>query len=186
MAVIESILTDVSNFLEVDPNSLRSLNMYREGDKTHYNQVMEYCTLDRCWEQLQGLSKMKERRKEIQAFNQNNRYKKRGMASIPTKFGISYTALFLNQAGALVHIYKDGSVLVSHGGTEMGQGLHTKMLQVASRALNIPISNIFISETSTDKVPNTSSTAASVGSDLNGMAVLVLYNFMRCSFFLLL
>ena len=98
------------------------------------------------------------------------------MALIHTKFGISYTALFLNQGGALVHIYKDGSVLVSHGGTEMGQGLHTKMLQVTSRALNIPISYIFISETSTDKVPNTSSTAASVGSDINGMAVLVLDN----------
>jgi len=173
MAVCESILTDVSAFLGVDPNSLRSLNMYREGDKTHYNQVMEYCTLDRCWDQVQSLSRVDERRKEIQTFNQNNRYKKRGMALVPTKFGISYTALFLNQGGALVHIYKDGSVLVSHGGTEMGQGLHTKMLQVASRALNIPISYIFISETSTDKVPNTSSTAASVGSDINGMAVLV-------------
>ena len=95
------------------------------------------------------------------------------MALIPTKFGIAFTALFLNQAGALVHIYKDGSVLLTHGGTEMGQGLHTKMLQVASRALNIPVEMIFISETSTDKVPNTSPTAASAGSDLNGMAVLV-------------
>ena len=95
------------------------------------------------------------------------------MALIPTKFGIAFTAPFLNQAGALVHIYKDGSVLLTHGGTEMGQGLHTKMLQVASRALNIPVEMIFISETSTDKVPNTSPTAASAGSDLNGMAVLV-------------
>ena len=116
---------------------------------------------------------MDERRKEIENFNRVNRYKKRGMALIPTKFGIAFTALFLNQAGALVHIYKDGSVLLTHGGTEMGQGLHTKMLQVASRALNIPVEMIFISETSTDKVPNTSPTAASAGSDLNGMAVLV-------------
>lgn len=90
----------------------------------------------------------------------------------PVTFGIAFTALFLNQAGALVHVYTDGSVLVSHGGTEMGQGLHTKMIQVASKALDIPYELIHISETSTDKVPNTSATAASAGSDLNGMAVL--------------
>lgn len=91
---------------------------------------------------------------------------------VPTKFGISFTASFMNQAGALVMVYTDGSVLLTHGGTEMGQGLHTKMIQVASRALDIPDSYIHISETSTDKVPNTSPTAASAGSDLNGMAVL--------------
>lgn len=91
---------------------------------------------------------------------------------VPTKFGIAFTALFLNQAGALIHIYSDGSVLLSHGGTEMGQGLHTKMIQCASRALGIPIERIHIAETGTDKVPNTSATAASSGSDLNGMAVL--------------
>lgn len=91
---------------------------------------------------------------------------------VPVKFGIAFTALFLNQAGALVHIYTDGSVLLSHGGTEMGQGLHTKMIQVASRALGVPTERVHIAETSTDKVPNTSATAASSGSDLNGMAVL--------------
>lgn len=91
---------------------------------------------------------------------------------VPVKFGIAFTALFLNQAGALVHIYTDGSVLLSHGGTEMGQGLHTKMIQCASRALGVPTERIHIAETSTDKVPNTSATAASSGSDLNGMAVL--------------
>ena len=90
-------------------------------------------------------------------------------------YGIAFTALFLNQAGALVHIYNDGSVLISHSGVEMGQGLHTKVIQIASEALRIPIHKIHISETGTDKVPNTSATAASVGSDLNGMAVLVSY-----------
>lgn len=88
-------------------------------------------------------------------------------------FGIAFTVLHLNQAGALVHVYNDGSVLLSHGGTEMGQGLHTKMIQVASRVLGIPPSKIYINETATDKVPNTSATAASAGSDLNGMAVMV-------------
>lgn len=101
-----------------------------------------------------------------------HRWRKRGMSVIPTKFGIAFTEKFLNQAGALVLIYMDGSVLLSHGGTEMGQGLHTKMLQVASRTLGVDIAKIHISETSTDKVPNTSATAASAGSDLNGMAVL--------------
>lgn len=91
---------------------------------------------------------------------------------VPTKFGIAFTALFLNQAGALIHAYADGSVLLSHGGTEMGQGLHTKMIQVAARALNIDPDRIHIAETATDRVPNTSATAASAGSDLNGMAVL--------------
>lgn len=91
---------------------------------------------------------------------------------VSTKFGIAFTALFLNQAGALIHIYSDGSVLLSHGGTEMGQGLHTKMIQCASRALEAPIERIHIAETATDKVPNTSATAASSGSDLNGMAVI--------------
>lgn len=92
---------------------------------------------------------------------------------MPSCFGIAFTALFLNQAGALLHVYVDGSVLLSHGGTEMGQGLHTKMIQVASRALGVEASKIHITETATDKVPNTSATAASAGSDLNGMAVLV-------------
>lgn len=91
---------------------------------------------------------------------------------VPTMFGIAFTSLFLNQAGALVHVYTDGSVLVSHGGTEMGQGLHTKMIQVASRVFQISPDHVHIAETGTDKVPNTSATAASSGSDLNGMAVL--------------
>jgi xanthine dehydrogenase/oxidase len=173
MAVVENVMVDVASYLGLDPTAVRSLNLYREGDSTHYNQRLDYCTLDRCWNECQALAALKDRRKEIESFNRLHRFKKRGLAIIPTKFGIAFTALFLNQAGALVHVYKDGSVLLTHGGTEMGQGLHTKMLQVASRALNIPVDLIFISETSTDKVPNTSPTAASAGSDLNGMAVLV-------------
>lgn len=106
-------------------------------------------------------------------FFREHRYKKKGIAVIPTKFGIAFTALFLNQGGALVHVYTDGSVLISHGGAEMGQGLHTKMIQVASRILKTSPDRIHISETATDKVPNTSATAASAGSDLNGMAVMV-------------
>lgn len=112
------------------------------------------------------------RRAEIEEFNKKHKYRKRGISMVPTKFGIAFTALFLNQAGALIHTYADGSVLLSHGGTEMGQGLHTKMIQCAARALNISSDYIHVLETATDRVPNTSATAASSGSDLNGMAVL--------------
>jgi xanthine dehydrogenase/oxidase len=112
-----------------------------------------------------------ERRNAVSEYNKTHKWSKRGMALIPTKFGISFTALFLNQAGALVHVYHDGSVLVAHGGTEMGQGLHTKMTMIAAEALQIPLSDVFISETATNTVANTSSTAASASSDLNGYAV---------------
>lgn len=112
------------------------------------------------------------RRAAIEEFNSKHKWRKRGIAMVPTKFGIAFTVLFLNQAGALIHAYADGSVLLSHGGTEMGQGLHTKMIQVAARTLGISPDYIHILETATDRVPNTSATAASAGSDLNGMAVL--------------
>lgn len=107
----------------------------------------------------------------VDAFNASHRWKKRGLSIIPTKYGISFTALFFNQAGALVHIYQDGSVLLAHGGTEMGQGLHTKMTMVAAQALGVPMEDVHISETATNTVANTSATAASASSDLNGYAI---------------
>uniref|UniRef100_A0A4W6FUE5 Xanthine dehydrogenase/oxidase n=1 Tax=Lates calcarifer TaxID=8187 RepID=A0A4W6FUE5_LATCA len=156
----------VSIFLQV-----RRLNLYMEGDSTPYNQILDQFTLDRCWDECLSRSEYQQRRAAIDLYNRQNRWTKRGLAIVPTKFGISFTAVFLNQAGALVHIYTDGSVLLTHGGTEMGQGLHTKMVQIASRVLGIPYSKIHISETSTNTVPNTSPTAASASSDLNGAAV---------------
>ncbi|XP_030304646.1 xanthine dehydrogenase/oxidase isoform X3 [Calypte anna] len=150
---------------------VRKLNLYNEGDLTHFNQKLEGFTLRRCWDECLSSSSYHARKILIEEFNKQNRWKKRGMCIIPTKFGISFTVPFLNQAGALVHVYTDGSVLLTHGGTEMGQGLHTKMIQVASRSLGIPTSKIHISETSTNTVPNTSPTAASVSADINGMAV---------------
>lgn len=107
----------------------------------------------------------------VDEFNKTHKWKKRGLSLIPTKFGISFTALFMNQAGALVHIYHDGSILVAHGGTEMGQGLHTKMTMVAAEALGVPLEDVLISETATNTVANTSATAASASSDLNGYAI---------------
>jgi len=147
--------------------------MYKEGDLTHYDQPLTNCTLERCWTECKEKSNYYEKRKEVDTFNKENRWKKRGLAIIPNKFNIAFTAMFLNQAGALLHVYRDGSVLLSHGGVEMGQGLHTKMIQVVSRMLKIPDTKIHTSECSTDKVPNTSATAASASSDLNGGAVVV-------------
>ncbi|KAJ4447027.1 hypothetical protein ANN_09015 [Periplaneta americana] len=172
MFFAENMIREIASFLNKDPLEIASLNLYKEGDTTHFNQPLEHCTLKRCWDECLERADYLRRKKEVEEFNRQNRWKKRGLSVVPTKFGISYTLLFLNQSGALVHIYDDGSVLVSHGGTEMGQGLHTKMIQVASRALDISADLIHIAETSTDKVPNTSATAASCGSDLNGMAVM--------------
>uniref|UniRef100_A0A803T4P5 Xanthine dehydrogenase n=1 Tax=Anolis carolinensis TaxID=28377 RepID=A0A803T4P5_ANOCA len=166
MMVAECWMSDVALKCGLPAEEVRKLNLYHEGDLTHFNQKLEGFTLRRCWEECIKNSDYHARRKFIDEFNRQNRWKKRGMAIIPTKFGISFTA------GALVHVYTDGAVLLTHGGTEMGQGLNTKMIQVASRTLGIPTSKIYISETSTNTVPNASPTAASVSADINGMAVL--------------
>ncbi|KAM6945776.1 xanthine dehydrogenase/oxidase [Aplochiton taeniatus] len=171
MMITENWMTDVAMSLGLSGEQVRRMNLYREAETTPYNQVLEQITLDRCWDECLTRSNYHQRRAAIEQHNRKHRWTKRGLAIVPTKFGISFTALFLNQAGALAHIYTDGSVLLTHGGTEMGQGLHTKMVQVASRTLGIPCSKIHISETSTVTVPNTSPTAASASSDLNGAAV---------------
>ncbi|VVC89835.1 unnamed protein product [Leptidea sinapis] len=168
----ESMITDIAYKLGRNPDDIRKLNLYAENCVTHYKQVLKHCTLQRCWDECVEKSNMVQRKVDVENFNKQHRWRKRGISIVPTKFGIAFTEKFLNQAGALVIIYMDGSVLVSHGGTEMGQGLHTKMIQVTSRALGVEMSKIHISETATDRVPNTSATAASAGSDLNGMAVL--------------
>ncbi|XP_008323589.1 xanthine dehydrogenase/oxidase [Cynoglossus semilaevis] len=171
MLVAENWINDVALSLGKYSEEVRRLNLYKEGESTPYNQILDHVNLDRCWDECLSRSGYQERRAAVTLYNRQNRWTKRGLAMVPTKFGISFTAAFLNQAGALVHIYTDGSVLLTHGGTEMGQGLHTKMVQVAARILGIPCSKIHISETSTNTVPNTSPTAASASSDLNGAAV---------------
>ncbi|XP_053315311.1 xanthine dehydrogenase/oxidase [Spea bombifrons] len=171
MLVAECWINDIAQTCGLPADHVRKLNLYKEGDLTHFNQRLEQFTLPRCWDECLRNANYHKRRLSVEEFNRQNRWKKRGIAIIPTKFGISFTLTQLNQAGALIHIYTDGSVLLTHGGTEMGQGLHTKMIQVASKALGIPPSKIFISESSTNTVPNASPTAASVSSDLNGMAI---------------
>ncbi|XP_045109509.1 xanthine dehydrogenase/oxidase-like isoform X2 [Portunus trituberculatus] len=168
----EDIMEHVAQYLHLDPRVVRERNFYKTGDTTHFGQVIERCTLSRCWKDVLDQSDYSTLRANVQKFNSEHTYRKRGVSVVPVMFSIAFTLPWLNQAGALVLVYRDGSVLLSHGGTEMGQGLHTKMIQVASRTLDIPTELIHISETATDKVPNTSPTAASVSSDINGMAVL--------------
>ncbi|XP_051780208.1 xanthine dehydrogenase/oxidase isoform X1 [Erpetoichthys calabaricus] len=171
MITSECWINDVASVCGLPAEEVRRKHMCKEGDITPFNQILNDLTIERCWEECLKNSQYYCLRDQVNEFNRQHRWKKRGLAIIPVKFGISFTVTFLNQAGALVHVYTDGSVLLTHGGTEMGQGLHTKMIQVASKVLKIPVSKIYVSETSTNTVPNTSPTAASVSSDLNGMAV---------------
>lgn len=128
--------------------------------------------MNRCFREVLINSSYESRKIVVEKFNTDNSWRKRGISVVPTVFGLGYVPVHLNQGGALMHVYTDGSVLLSHGGVEIGQGLHTKMIQIASRVLEIPVDCIHIQETATDKVPNGTSTAASTASDLNGMAVL--------------
>ncbi|XP_022094633.1 xanthine dehydrogenase/oxidase-like [Acanthaster planci] len=169
--MIESILHTISIEYGLSPIQIREMNFYKEGDRTYFGQELKNWNLDRCWSECIRKSDFHRRKQDVDEFNRKSRWKKRGIAMTPAKYGIAYTHVPMNQAGALVHVYTDGTVLVTHAGTEMGQGLHTKMIQVASRTLRISPEKIHISETSTNTVPNTSPTAGSTSSDLNGMAV---------------
>ncbi|XP_044044537.1 aldehyde oxidase 6 isoform X2 [Siniperca chuatsi] len=169
--IVENMVNDVAMVLGRPADQIRENNMYKGPSVTHYKFEFSPENMLRCWEECKVKSDYRARRRAVDQFNQQNRWKKRGMSIIPIKYGIAFAESFLNQAAALVHIYKDGSVLVTHGGTEMGQGIHTKMQQVVSRELHIPLSKIYISETSTNTVPNTCPSAASFGTDANGMAV---------------
>ncbi len=172
MLVIEDILSRCAPLLGLKPEDLRSRNFYQPNQATPYGQVVKDTErMPKIWSALLETSQFKQRQLEIAAFNQHNQHLKRGIAITPIKFGISFNFTAYNQAGALVMIYKDGSVLITHGGTEMGQGLHTKMLQVAATALGVPLEMVRLAPTRTDKVPNTSASAASSSADLNGGAV---------------
>ncbi len=173
MLVIEDVLDRIARTLNLPADLVRERNFYREGQATHYGQpVKDAARISAIWTQLKERSNFTARRDAIERDNPRHPHRKRGIAMTPVKFGISFTATAFNQAGALILIYKDGSVQVNHGGTEMGQGLHTKILQIAAEGLGVNPESIRIMPTSTGKIPNTSATAASAGSDLNGAAVL--------------
>lgn len=172
MVVIEEILDRGARQLGLDSHRVRELNFYREGDTTHYGQVVKDASrITTIWEQLKRTSRFEQRREGIAAYNAQSGESKRGLAITPVKFGISFTATLFNQAGALVLVYRDGSVQLNHGGTEMGQGLNTKIREIAARELGVDRSSIRLMPPRTDKIPNTSATAASAGTDLNGAAV---------------
>ncbi|QJQ02165.1 xanthine dehydrogenase molybdopterin binding subunit [Herbaspirillum rubrisubalbicans] len=175
---IEYIIDEIARNLGRDPLEIRRNNFYGPSEEegplarnvTHYGQKVEDNIIHGLVDQLEQSSRYQERRGEIARFNAANAVLKKGLALTPVKFGISFNVPHLNQAGALVHVYTDGSVLVNHGGTEMGQGLNTKVAQVVAHALGVPLEKVRCSATDTSKVANTSATAASTGSDLNGKA----------------
>jgi len=172
MVAIEEILALAAQRLSIPADVIRERNFYREGQTTHYGQtVAEARRIERIWRELKTTSEFDARCAEVAAFNAQRDEAKRGIAITPAKFGISFTATFYNQGGALVLIYRDGTVQVNHGGTEMGQGLFTKIRQIAADTLGVDADTIRLMPTRTDKVPNTSATAASAGTDLNGAAV---------------
>ncbi|MAZ89935.1 MAG: xanthine dehydrogenase molybdopterin binding subunit [Cellvibrionaceae bacterium] len=173
MVAIEGIVDDIARAVGRDPLDVRKDNLYcAQGnrDTTHYGQTIERHILPGLIDQLEQSSNYRQRREAITAFNKENSVLKKGIALTPLKFGISFTVQHLNQAGALIHVYTDGSIQLNHGGTEMGQGLFTKVAQVVATVLQVDIDTILPTSTRTDKVPNTSPTAASSGTDLNGMA----------------
>lgn len=184
LILAEMMIDDIAREIHEDPLTVRKRNLYgvqhdsmklADGSldprrQTHYGQDVEEDILLELTEELEQSSDYWQRREDIKAFNAQSPFLKKGLALTPVKFGISFTVQFLNQAGALVHIYTDGSIQVNHGGTEMGQGLYLKVAQVVAEEFQVDLDTIQVSATRTDKVPNTSPTAASSGSDLNGMA----------------
>jgi xanthine dehydrogenase large subunit len=172
MIVIEAIMGDIARRLGLDPLDVRRRNFYGIGsrDVTHYQMKVEDNILEPLVDTLARSSRYAQRRQELARFNAASAVIKRGIAITPVKFGISFTATLFNQAGALVHVYTDGSVQVNHGGTEMGQGLHTKVAQVVADELGVPLGQVLVTASDTSKVPNASATAASAGTDLNARA----------------
>ena len=172
MMAIEWVIDEIARYLKVDPLDVRRRNFYGIGERdvTPYRMQVEDNRLMDIVPELERTSRYRERREEIDRFNAGSELLKRGIALTPVKFGISFTATHLNQAGALVHVYTDGTVQLNHGGTEMGQGLFTKVAQVVAEELQIDVDRIRCTASDTARVPNASATAASSGSDLNGMA----------------
>ncbi|WP_111636762.1 xanthine dehydrogenase molybdopterin binding subunit [Marinomonas shanghaiensis] len=169
----ENVIEEIACAVGKDALDIRKLNCYQgEKNTTPYGQKIEDDVLLSLIEELEASSNYRARREAINAFNKKNPFLKKGLALTPVKFGISFTSKHLNQGGALLHIYTDGSVHVSHGGTEMGQGLYTKVAQIVAKAFGIDYQRVNVGSTRTDKVPNASPTAASAGTDLNGMAAL--------------
>ena len=174
MMVIENIIDNISRYLNKDPYEIRRRNFYQKNKKnvTHYGMKIEDNVIQEIFNKLVKKSNYKKRYSKIKKFNFKNKYLKKGIAITPVKFGISFTTTHLNQAGALIHIYTDGSIYLNHGGIEMGQGTNTKIAQLVANEFGLSFEKVKISSTNTSKVPNTSASAASSTTDLNGAAAL--------------
>jgi xanthine dehydrogenase large subunit len=172
MMTIEMVMDDIARYLGKDPLAVRKINLYGQGERneTHYHQTVEHNNLSEIIETLEQSSDYQQRRQAVKAFNAKNNILKKGIALTPVKFGISFTVQHLNQQGALLHVYTDGTIHLSHGGTEMGQGLNTKVAQIVAEVFQVDVDTVASSAARTDKVPNSSPTAASSGTDLNGKA----------------
>ncbi|MDP0926779.1 xanthine dehydrogenase molybdopterin binding subunit [Paracoccus onubensis] len=170
--VAERIIEEIAYALGRDPYEIRQKNLYENGQLTPYHQEVTDQILPRIFAELETDCDYQARRQAVLDWNAKGGVIRKGIALTPVKFGISFTATWFNQAGSLIHIYSDGSIALNHGGTEMGQGLNTKVAQIVAEAFQCDISRIKITRTTTEKVPNTSATAASSGTDLNGMAAL--------------
>ncbi|XP_036899558.1 aldehyde oxidase isoform X1 [Sturnira hondurensis] len=169
--IIESCITEVAAKCGLPPEKVRTINMYKEIDQTPYKQEINTKNLMQCWKECMAMSSYSLRKAAVEKFNSENYWKKKGLAMVPVKYPVGLGSRAAGQAAALVHIYLDGSVLVTHGGIEMGQGVHTKMIQVASRELGVPLSDVHLRGTSTETVPNTNVSGGSVVADLNGLAI---------------
>jgi len=177
MLGIERVVDEIASTLGKDPAEVRAVNFYAHKDDAPkdrkiapYGMEIEDCVIQDIWTELSKSADYEKRRAEIREWNRGSPVLKRGIAITPVKFGISFTNTMLNQAGALIHVYTDGSIHLNHGGTEMGQGLFLKVAQVVAETFQVDVDRVKITATTTGKVPNTSATAASSGSDLNGMA----------------
>ncbi|KAM5280464.1 aldehyde oxidase-like [Ctenodactylus gundi] len=169
--ITEACITAVAARCGLPPEKVRAINMYKGVDQTPYRQDLDASRLSQCWTECLAQSAYTLRRAAVDKFNANNFWRKRGLAMVPLKFPVGVGSVAFGQAAALVHVYLDGSALVTHGGIEMGQGVHTKMIQVVSRELKMPMSNVHLRGTSTETVPNTNPSGGSVVADLNGLAV---------------
>ncbi len=172
LIIAERIMEEIAYALGKDPLEVRRANFYGEGERnvTPYHQTVTDNIIGRVVDELVASSGYAARRQAVIDWNARGGVIRKGIALTPVKFGISFTATWYNQAGALVHVYNDGSIHLNHGGTEMGQGLNTKVSQVVADTFQVDLDRVKITATTTAKVPNTSATAASSGSDLNGMA----------------
>ena len=172
MFVIEAAIDHAAKKLNVDPDIIQRKNMMDNGDEFPYGQIVKECQSKNCWDEVMELYNVETVKKEIQQFNQQNQFYKKGLSLMPICFGISFTNTMMNQARALVHVYSDGTVGVSTGAVEMGQGVNSKMIQVVAKCFGISVNKIKLESTNTTRVANTSPSAASSTADLNGKALL--------------